>query len=127
MSNNLDHHAGCGCDRCVDAAEVTERDYLAHNVGCGCDRCPATAAPRETPTTDYILPDGRTVAIHSDVARGAASITYTLEGGKVVAALRKDLAKRCATVTGRCNNHARGNGLCAEHEELRCAALVKLG
>ena len=36
----------------------------------------------------YLLPDGRTVAIHADVARGAPIVTYQLADGRIVEAVR---------------------------------------
>jgi hypothetical protein len=41
----------------------------------------------------YILPDGRHVEIHDDVARGALLISYQLKGGKIVYAVRADESK----------------------------------
>ena len=41
-------------------------------------------------TTTYVLPDGREVEIHNDVARGALFVSFTLESGKIVYAVRKD-------------------------------------
>jgi hypothetical protein len=38
----------------------------------------------------YILPDGREVNIHDDVARGALIVSYQLKNGKVIYAIRKD-------------------------------------
>ena len=37
----------------------------------------------------YILPDGREVEIHDDLARGALFVSFTLENGKIVYAVRK--------------------------------------
>jgi hypothetical protein len=37
----------------------------------------------------YRLPDGRVVPIHADVARGASLVTFVLESGEVVNALRE--------------------------------------
>ena len=39
--------------------------------------------------TTYILPDGRLVRIQADVARGAATVTFTLTDGRVVLARRR--------------------------------------
>jgi len=38
----------------------------------------------------YILPDGRRVEIHDNVARGALLVSFTLENGKIVQAVRKN-------------------------------------
>jgi len=39
-------------------------------------------------TTPYVLPDGRIVAVDTSAARDAQSITYTLQGGEIVTAVR---------------------------------------
>ena len=44
-------------------------------------------------TTTYELPDGRHVEIHDDVARGALFVSFTLENGKIVNAVRVDEPK----------------------------------
>ena len=38
----------------------------------------------------YQLPDGRIVPIRADLARGALLVSFTLEGGRIVDAVRVD-------------------------------------
>lgn len=45
-----------------------------------------TPEPSDDRTTDYILPDGRTVAIFSDVCHDSPEITYQTSDGSIVIA-----------------------------------------
>ena len=49
--------------------------------------CPADIS---RPTCPYRLPDGRIVAIHADVARGAWLVSFALADGRIVDAVRVD-------------------------------------
>ena len=44
--------------------------------------------PKQRPTENYCLPDGRIVAIFRDVSRGAPMIDFTLPDGQIVFAIR---------------------------------------
>jgi len=46
--------------------------------------------PADIPTCPYRLPDGRIVAIHADVARGAWLVSFALADGRIVDAVRVD-------------------------------------
>jgi len=52
-------------------------------------------------TTDYVLPDGRVVAIYSDVARNASTLDYALADGRVVMAVIAPRKNRGAVALGR--------------------------
>ena len=67
---------------------MTAASLLAFGFHASVPTPPAHVAPtaRTRETDDYVLPDGRVVAIDADVARGAATVTFTLVGGSIVVA-----------------------------------------
>ena len=66
----------------ADLARFAQRPSLSGDLPI----CASTVAEDRSPLL-YRLPDGREVSINRDACRGASSITYTLEGDRVVTAV----------------------------------------